>query len=157
MFVKKIAIGLAVLMLAVFQARAAGMTTHMFMSDVALDKISDPELKALLKSQRDAVMAGTVFPDTGNGLKFSGWPEKYNFGPVAHGQPFLEAYLAYIKENCSQPYSDHCQLLIGHESADELHHVWVIVDDQHDSAFHRNLGRDGENARPAFDVHAAVE
>ena len=111
---KRIVIGLAVLTLAVFQARAAGMTTHMFMSELALDKISDPELKALLKSQRNAVLAGTVFPDTGNGLKFTGWPDKYNFGPVAHEQPFLEAYLAYIKQNCPRPYSDHCQLVIAH-------------------------------------------
>jgi hypothetical protein len=97
------------------QVLAAGMTTHMYMSDVALKQISDPELKKIMNDNRDAVLAGTIFPDSGNGLDFTlGYSKKDNYSGVTHWPPFTEAYLAYVAANCSRPYSDHCRILIAH-------------------------------------------
>jgi len=106
------------------QSFGAGMTTHMYMSDVALSKISDPELKKILNDNRDAVLAGTIFPDSGNGLNYTiGYTKKDNYASVTHWQPFIEAYQAYVISNCRAPYSSHCQMLIAHFMGSAAHNM----------------------------------
>ena len=73
---KKFAFAVIVAGLISSRAFAAGMTAHMFMSEKAMELVSTPELKALLHSQKNAVMAGSIFPDTGNGLKMAGGPSR---------------------------------------------------------------------------------
>jgi len=115
----------AILFLAVAsRSFGAGMTAHMYMSDVALQRISDPELKKILNDNRDAVLAGTIFPDSGNGLNYTvGYSKKDNYAEVTHWHPFLEAYLNYIKSNCQPPYSGHCRELIAHFMGTAAHNL----------------------------------
>ena len=42
---------------------SAGVSTHFGMARAAIEKVSDPELKALLEDNKDAVMCGEGFPD----------------------------------------------------------------------------------------------
>jgi len=111
---KRIISAAAVFLAALWQAWAAGMTTHMFVAEEAIPRVRDPELKSILIAEKEAVLAGSIFPDTGNGLRFAGWPEKDNYSSVTHGMAFLESYLAYVKSSCARPYDEHCRLLLGH-------------------------------------------
>ena len=111
---KKLAVAAILICLVSSRAFAAGMTAHMFMSEKAMEQVSDPQLKALLKSHSNAVMAGSVFPDTGNGLDYVFLPGYDNYSSEAHRLEFLAAYGAYVNSSCRQPYSDHCQLLVAH-------------------------------------------
>lgn len=122
---------------------AGGMTLHMNMSDVALQEVSDPELKKILNDNREAVMAGTVFPDTGNGLNYTiGYSKQDNYAKLTHYHPFLEAYLGYIKTNCRAPYSGHCQELIAHFMGSAAHNI-------EDGTSHYILYRIDERMDPA--------
>jgi hypothetical protein len=102
---------------------AAGMTTHMYVAEEAIRRVADPELRSLLLAEKDAVLAGSVFPDTGNGLRFAGWPEERNYSDQTHKLDFLESYLAYVQSRCRRPYDEHCRLLLGHLMGVAAHDV----------------------------------
>jgi len=70
-------------------AGAAGVTTHAWMAAQAIDRVTSPELKALLKANKEYVRVGAHFPDSGYALS-----NKY--GEEAHWQRFHDAYAAQI-------------------------------------------------------------
>lgn len=70
-------------------AGAAGVTTHAWMAAQAIDKVTSPQLKALLKANKDYVRAGAHFPDSGYALS-------NQYGEEAHWQRFHDAYAAQI-------------------------------------------------------------
>jgi len=120
---------------------AAGMATHMVITEVALDKISDPELKALLKANRDAVLTGSIFPDTGNGYDYSLFAKKeQNYSRFTHQPEFTEAYLAEIKADCRAPFND-CQALVAHFMGAEAHNM-------EDGIFHTLFNDERERMDP---------
>ena len=121
--VKKTVLAVLIWAAAVSHALAAGMTAHMYVAEEALGRVSDPELKSLLGSEKGAVLAGSIFPDTGNGLRALGYPAKYNYGDLTHSSYFLETYLSYAQANCRKPFDDHCRLLIAHMMGVDAHHV----------------------------------
>lgn len=70
-------------------ADAAGITTHGWMAVEAIDRVSDPALKALLQAHREQVRAGASFPDVG-------YVGTNTYGEEAHWQRFVDAYVGLI-------------------------------------------------------------
>lgn len=78
----------------------SGGTIHMYVADEAMDKyITIPELKNLLQKQRDAVRAGSWYPDGGYFLDRFKSNDPTHFGEIAHWAEFLEYYLHHIRDN----------------------------------------------------------
>ena len=70
-------------------ASAAGVTTHAWMAAEAIDQVTSPQLKALLKANKEYVRAGAHFPDSGYALSNT-------YGEEAHWQRFHDAYADQI-------------------------------------------------------------
>ena len=95
--IRKAACGVAVLLcmgvvapaLASQPAGAAGITTHAWMATTAVDKVTVPQLKALLKANIGQVYAGAQFPD-------SGYLPGNTYGEEAHWQRFYDSYAHII-------------------------------------------------------------
>lgn len=77
-------------------AGAAGVTTHAWMAATAVDQVTNPQLKALLKANLPYVRTGAHFPDSGYALT-----NKY--GEEAHWQRFVDAMVAQIKSRTDCP------------------------------------------------------
>jgi hypothetical protein len=71
-------------------AGAAGVTTHAWMAREAIDKVTSPQLKALLNANKQYVRAGAHFPDSGYALSNT-------YGEEAHWQRFANALTAQIQ------------------------------------------------------------
>lgn len=97
------------------QAGAAGMVTHAYMADEAVEHIQTPELKRLLELQAQPLLSGASYPDGGYFVQsFPGG----DYGEVSHWEGFTDAYAQYIrsKPGCgdlSDPLGP-CAPLIGH-------------------------------------------
>lgn len=72
-------------------ARAAGGNLHIFMSELALDQVRDPELKQLLSENKNILLWASWFPD-------SGYAGGNTYGEYSHWTPFLDGYLDYIRD-----------------------------------------------------------
>lgn len=105
-------------------AGAAGVTTHSWMSISAIDKVTNPQLKALLKANKEYVRTGSHFPDSGYALS-----NKY--GEEAHWQRFHDAFAAQILKHseCTDltapkgpcaPMVAFLMGMIGHGMGDEV-------------------------------------
>ncbi|WCO66346.1 DUF4214 domain-containing protein [Iamia majanohamensis] len=70
-------------------AGAAGVTTHAWMGLTAIERVSAPELAALLDAHRDQVRAGAMFPD-------GGYIPGNVHGEEAHWSRFTDAYAARL-------------------------------------------------------------
>jgi hypothetical protein len=105
------------------EAEANGQTTHVWITEQALDHIEDPELAAFLRSteMRDPLLNGTMFPD-------GGYAVNDDYGEIAHWEPFQQSYLAWIRDNLEPPWNEgeaagHVAFLMGlgsHGLADEV-------------------------------------
>ena len=62
---KKTVFAVMIFVVAVGQSIAAGMTTHVFMTEKALQDLEAPELKQLLEARRNILFTACNFPDTG--------------------------------------------------------------------------------------------
>jgi hypothetical protein len=78
------------------RADAAGIVTHAWMAETAVDATRDPGLRALLAAHADQVRAGAEFPDGGYLAARLGIPGG-GYGEEAHWQRFVDAYLARIR------------------------------------------------------------
>ncbi len=105
-------------------AGAAGMTTHAWMAESAIDLVSDPALKALLQANQEQVRAGARFPDGGYG------PGNV-YGEEAHWQRFFDLHADHIraKETCGDLTAAtgpcaaqiaHLLGAVGHGAGDEV-------------------------------------
>ena len=105
-------------------ADAAGVTTQGWMATEAIDRVTDPDLEALLDAHRDQVRAGGMFPD-------AGYVAPNTFGEEAHWQRFVVAYADQIlaRDDCgdlrdpSGPCADMVAHLMGvaaHGMGDEV-------------------------------------
>ena len=105
-------------------AGAAGVTTHAWMAAQAIDQVTSPQLKALLKANKEYVRVGAHFPDSGYALT-----NKY--GEEAHWQRFHDAYAAQILThtectNLAAPTGPCAKMIaflmgmIGHGMGDEV-------------------------------------
>lgn len=105
-------------------AGAAGMTTHAWMAESAIDLVQDPALQALLKANQEQVRAGARFPDGGYG------PGNV-YGEEAHWQRFFDVHADNIraKETCGDLTAPtgpcaaqiaHLLGAVGHGAGDEV-------------------------------------
>ena len=95
---RKYLAAIIILLAGVSRVFAAGMTTHEFITEIALKNLADPELKHLLESHRNLVLTACNFPDTGTSMDYLiGHKGKPNYGGLTHWPPFAESYLAYIE------------------------------------------------------------
>ncbi|NLV57051.1 MAG: DUF4214 domain-containing protein [Acidimicrobiales bacterium] len=87
----------AVALLPTAPSGAAGMTTHTWMADSAIDRVETPALRALLLDNLDYLKAGAKFPD-------GGYVPGNIHGEEAHWQRFADVYLDLIrnKDECGQ-------------------------------------------------------
>lgn len=105
-------------------AGAAGMTTHAWMGESAIDQVGTPALKALLQANRLQVRSGARFPDGGYG------PGNV-FGEEAHWSRFTDIYADLIrnKSTCGDltnptgpcaPQVAHLMGMVAHGTGDEV-------------------------------------
>ncbi len=75
-------------------ALACGQTTHVTLALWAIERVSDPELAALVSDPevRSALVAGTMFPDGGYSPIVN-----HPYGETAHWEPFQLAYLETLR------------------------------------------------------------
>lgn len=71
-------------------AEAAGMQTHAWMADEAIDRVQHPKLRALLRAHVVDLRAGARFPDGGYG-------PGNTYGEEAHWQRFHDALMEVIR------------------------------------------------------------
>lgn len=71
-------------------ASAAGMVTHAYMADEAV-RGANPDLRALLTTQKQYLLSGAAFPD-------SGYAPLTTFGEESHWERFVNRYVARIRE-----------------------------------------------------------
>lgn len=77
---------------------AAGVTTHAWMAESALDHIENQDLRTLLEANHDQLVAGAMFPD-------AGYIGDYDWGEEAHWQRFIDSYADQLltRDDCGDP------------------------------------------------------
>ncbi len=121
---KKVFFSMMILLATAGAAQAAGMTTHEFMTEKALQDLAAPELKQLLQGHRNMVLTACNFPDTGTANDYIlGHKGRPNYGGITHWPPYIESYLAYLQANCHAPYDRRCSRLIAHFMGAAAHNL----------------------------------
>jgi len=82
-------------------AFANGLNTHLWISARAVERLPPGALRSLLERPelQPIFFAGTVFPD-------GGYAAGDDYGEIAHWEPFVQAYLAWVKRTYPAPYSE---------------------------------------------------
>ena len=83
-------------------ALANGQSTHLWISERAIEQLPNGELKTLLSINEQQWRNGTMFPD-------GGYAVEDNYGEISHWEPFQLAYLQWIKDTYSMPWSNEAQ------------------------------------------------
>ncbi|MCB1004456.1 MAG: Ig-like domain-containing protein [Acidimicrobiales bacterium] len=81
------------------RAGASGVTTHAWMAMEAVNRVEDPQLRALLEANIDQISSGGHFPDSGYANPQKGFDSTY--GEEAHWPRFSYAYLDQIRDDPS--------------------------------------------------------
>jgi hypothetical protein len=95
-----VAVVLAALVILPERAQAAGIVTHAWMAERAVDQLdrwADHHLAALLRAHPAALRAGAEFPDGGYLTRSAGVPGG-DYGEEAHWPRFTDAYLAALRD-----------------------------------------------------------
>jgi hypothetical protein len=94
-------------------AAANGVNTHTWISFQALDRLPDGELKKILSDPdlRQMIINGSIFPD-------GGYAVRDNFGEMAHWEPFVTAYIDWMRETYGDRFDrgeakQHLAFLLG--------------------------------------------
>ncbi|MBW2458550.1 MAG: hypothetical protein JRI68_28890 [Deltaproteobacteria bacterium] len=92
-------------------AAATGMIGHIYVSELALERLPAGELRSVLEERQSLWENGSFFPD-------SGYAAGDPYGELAHWAEFVEAYLQWIRSNHTPPYTtggaaDHVAVLMG--------------------------------------------
>jgi MYXO-CTERM domain-containing protein len=111
-------------------ARANGDTAHVWIALRAVEHLPDGELRRLLERPelRTMLVNGSVFPD-------GGYVVGDDFGEQAHWEPFLDAYVRWVRETMDRPLTDgvaaeHVAFLMGvaaHGMADEVFDAMFMI------------------------------
>ncbi len=94
---------------------AAGGTLHIFMSDLALSKVQDAELKQLLERHKNAVLWASWYPD-------SGYAGSNEYGEYSHWSPFLNGYIDYIQNVAGEDHPEF-ERLVAHALGTAAHGI----------------------------------
>lgn len=104
-------------------ALANGQTSHLWITEAALEKLPEGDLRDLLTREdlRPWLRNGTMFPD-------GGYAVGDDYGEMAHWEPFQDLYLDWIRDTYAPPWSDeaaqHIAFLMGlasHGMADQVY------------------------------------
>lgn len=116
--------GFVILMLCLCacRAHAAGGTLHIFMSELALERVTDPELKRLLEANRKVVLWASWYPD-------SGYQSGNEYGEFSHWSTFFNGYMNYIKNDITPANPDY-EMLAAHFLGAAAHGMEDQVFDQ---------------------------
>lgn len=128
-------------------ARAAGMTTHAFMAEKASTYVKTPALRRLLVLNRQQLLSGAQFPD-------SGYAPGTGFGETTHWERFVNAYADHIRDvapergcKVTDPLGP-CALLVAHLMGTAAH---GMGDETWDWLFEPRTTDHGETpANPCF-------
>jgi len=108
-------------------ARANGNDSHLWITKTARSQLPDGTLKRLLSdpAHERALWNGSIFPD-------GGYVVGNDYGEMAHWEPFVEAYVQWIRARWLPPYDGeaarHIAFLMGVASH-------VLADQTYDSMF----------------------
>ena len=82
-------------------SQANGQTTHIWITERAVEQLDDGELKAFATREdlRAPLVHGTMFPDGGDAVGDGD-------GEVAHWESFQQVYMQFIVDNYDQPWTD---------------------------------------------------
>ncbi|MGI8462190.1 MAG: Ig-like domain-containing protein [Solirubrobacterales bacterium] len=121
-------------------AQGAGMTTHAWMAEEAVQHVKTPELKALLAAQNLTLMSGAQFPD-------SGYAPGLGYGETAHWEDYTDAFAAQIaaKPECQETLAEPtgpCAQLVAHLMGSAAH---GMGDEMWDWLFEPTMPDHGEN------------
>lgn len=103
-------------------AAANGLTTHVWITLRALERLPEGPLRSLLEDPalRQMLVSGTMFPD-------GGYAVGHGYGEAAHWEPFQSRYLEWIRARFPRPYEgearQHLAFLFGmasHGMADQV-------------------------------------
>ncbi len=101
---------------------ANGQTTHLWITEAALESLPQGELRDFIEAPelRPMLRNGTMFPD-------GGYPLGNGYAEIAHWEPFQGAYLEWIRARYSPPFTgegaQHIAFLLGmasHGMADQF-------------------------------------
>ena len=104
-------------------ALANGQTSHLWITETALERLPEGDLRDLLTREdlRPWLRNGTMFPD-------GGYAVDDDYGEMAHWEPFQDSYLDWIRDTYAPPWSDeaaqHIAFLMGlasHGMADQVY------------------------------------
>lgn len=109
-------------------AAANGAYTHVHMSQLAHEMLAPGELRELLDTERPALEAGSMFPD-------SGYAVSDEYGELAHWERFLDAYVRYLRDTYAGDYRSaearaHVAFLLGvasHGMADQSYDTTLLA------------------------------
>jgi len=84
---------------------AAGLTQHQFMSDIAHDLVTTPELLVCLGDNRDDYLVGASFPDCGYAILNA------PLSNLAHSPNFINTFVTHIRQTYAPPYTEQYRLI----------------------------------------------
>ncbi len=131
---------LGLLLLLSQPAHSNGQTTHLWITEHALEHLPEGELKQLLTREdvSDALRTGTMFPDGGYAYQ-----PQLLYGEHAHWEPFQARYIDWIRANEPAPFTDegakHVAFLMGlasHGMADQIFDSLYMERSRHWDADH---------------------
>jgi len=98
---KHVLIALAIVAAVPTVARANGDNAHAWISLHAVEHLPDGELKRLLSQPELQTMLinGSIFPD-------GGYVIGDDYGEMAHWEPFVEAYVRWVRDNFDHPLTE---------------------------------------------------
>lgn len=108
-----------------FSVYACGGITHMLIATELVSQLQDTNLQNLIKNNMDAYLVGSNYPDTG-------YVTGATYGEDSHWEPFILAYIAYLRENYAHPEQQNPKLvafLLGiasHSMSDIIFHGMLL-------------------------------
>lgn len=104
---------------------ACGGITHMYIATELIPQLTDSNLRNLIQDNMDAYLVGSNYPDTG-------YVSGAGYGEDSHWEPFIMAYIAYLRENYTYPEQQNPKLvafLLGiasHSISDIIFHGTLL-------------------------------
>lgn len=134
---------------------SAGGITHMFIAKEIIPLLPDPKARNVILDNMDAYLVGANYPDTG----YVGGTQ---YGEDSHWEPFVSAYIAYLRENYTYPEQQNPKLvafLLGiasHSLSDMVFH-WTLLEVIIAKDFAGNRGKAHTTSELGIDVMLLME
>lgn len=131
----------AIVFLIPTRAESCGGTLHIYMAELALNHVTTPDLKAFLERNKNTVLWGAWYPD-------SGYAGGNTYGEYSHWHTFLDGYADYIKNDVGPNHKDYEMLVANflgasaHSIEDQaFDHLFLIKTEEMDGTGQAELDR----------------